>query len=714
MDSQLDQINRLKSIYFPSEVRVDTELFLPLAEKSSTIDCMVGYFTSQFLAELAFSIETFLKKHEKRKLRFVISPHFEPDDLNAIIRAHEQGESLFNYIFPDIDLSSDDLKSKSQEALAYLVYKKKIELKIALRTRGIFHTKCWLFEIDGNDACVHGSSNATKGGLFNNFEQLVLSRAWLSDESYEVCKELRVKFERIWIGQEKDINTVELNEKTLNDIKTRVENCRNGSKSKGLHEIFSELNSYNIQVQESMKTFYKRLIVPAFIDIDRGDFKHQGEAIRAWESASHRGILSIATGGGKTYTSLVAAARMQESIQKLLVVIAVPTKTLMNQWEDDVKQFNIFPLNTIGQPLTKIKSEFNDLIRRLRFNSSGTEVVIITHNLLASGGLSSIFDKASNVAEVLLIADEVHNLGSEASQKGISEIFNHRIGLSATHVRQFDEGGTEFLLNYFGDVVYYFSLEQAIGNCLVPYNYYPHIVYLNADEQEKFEELTYEINKLSYAVNDSGDSPHKKRWETLCRKRRILIESCEAKISELNVILRRIDGKLSRALIFCTDKNPKQLEKANGLLHEYGIKFHQVTQAETSNPKLLNRTLNLFADGSLQVLTSKRVLDEGFNVPQTETAFLLASNTVYRQWIQRLGRILRKSDKTGKEIASLHDFVVFPIPSGSDDLVDKELSALLKSELKRVSYFSELSQNYSDPNGGSRAINKILKITGAL
>lgn len=714
MESNLKKITQMKSIYFPSEVQVDSELFLPLASQASSIDCMVGYFSSGFLSELAVTISTYLNNLDNNNLRFIVSPSLEPSDITEITRALEQGESFFHVLFPDLKLNSKDLKTNSQQALALLIFQKRLDIKIAVKRNGIFHTKCWLFKIENTEACVHGSSNATKGGLFNNFEQLVLSRSWMSSESEEICNELRSKFESIWSDREDDIKTITVNEATFSDISDFIEKTIKDKNNKTIESLLRGLISEEHEEANSTIKSVNSLKVPDYVNFTYGDFKHQGDAVKAWELNSRQGILSIATGGGKTYTSLVAATRLQDEVEKLLIIIAVPTKTLMNQWEGDVKEFNVSPINTMGKGTQSTKAELINAARRLRLSVSKTEVFIITHNLLTQGNLNQFLENVDASISKLLIADEVHNIGSEASQKGLTECFNYRLGLSATHVRQFDEGGTDFLLSYFGDVVCEFSLQEAIGKCLVPYNYYPHFVFLNAEEQEYFEELTYEINKLSFAHDEGKESSMRKRWEALCRKRRTLVESCEGKISELNRLLRASNFDIDRALIFCTDKNPAQLTNVNRILADAKVKFHQITESETSKSKLLQGTLRSFANGDIQVLTSKRVLDEGFNVPQTELAFLLASNTVYRQWIQRLGRILRKSKDTGKTEAHLHDFIVLPVPRNQDTPVDSELHSLLKSELKRVSFFSELSQNYTAQNGGGNAVSKILEMMGAL
>ncbi len=63
--------------------------------------------------------------------------------------------------------------------------------------------------------------------------------------------------------------------------------------------------------------------------------------------------------------------------------------------------------------------------------------------------------------------------------------FTYRLGLSATPIRPHDEEGTEFVLDYFGNIVYELSLEQAIKlGILCEYEYYVYVVTLTDAENE--------------------------------------------------------------------------------------------------------------------------------------------------------------------------------------------------------------------------------------
>ncbi|HLW08405.1 MAG TPA: DEAD/DEAH box helicase family protein [Marinilabiliaceae bacterium] len=703
-----EALDLLPPIFFPSDGNIDKELFTPLASNSSSLDCMVGYFTSGVLSELSHAIAAYLKVENNEPMRFIVSPHLNQNELAAIEAAYESGDEYFSLLFPDDEIKESSLRTYTVAALVHLILSGRLQLKVALKKDGLFHVKSWIFNTVKGKAAVHGSSNATMGGLLKNFEQLALDCAWQNDRSKQVVDTLNTRFEKIWSSKEKDIEILDLNEATIRKIRSIAVDSRDIER---FVKKYSESNKImsNKDMDEEHVFEPQQLKIPDYINYHSGEYSHQGEAVDAWFNNDRKGILSIATGGGKTYTSLIAAALLAEKVGSLFVVIAVPTRALMNQWEGDISEFGLKPINTNGFSASKIRRSIRDSLRNLRLETSKTEVLIVTHYAMLSDAFEENAINSSSV-HTLLVVDELHNIGSAKSQKQFPTHFDSLIGLSATYERQFDQEGTDFLLNTFGNVVYEYGLDRAIGACLVNYNYFAHFVYLSAEEEDEFSDLTYEIRRLSYAANEESGSA-KERWQFLCLKRRALIENAENKVQKLSELLPTNKNEIQKTLIFCTDKAPQQLKDVNSLLVERGVNFHQITDEETSNNRLLKKTIDLFSKDQLQVLTSKRVLDEGFNVPQTETAYLLASNTVVRQWKQRLGRVLRLSKSTGKQFASIHDFVVLPLVEGE---ADSDLKALLDSEYKRVAFFSKYSKNYMDKNGGYEATQELLRLMGAL
>jgi len=693
-------LNEIGNIYFSTEHDLDKELFVPLAVHSNAIKCMAGYFTSGVLRELSQSLICFLSNTDT-DIQFVVSPNLSEQDLNAIKMGIEADENIIPILFPDFELSENLFKLKAVEALGYLIAINRLTLKIAIKNKGLFHTKCWLFETKLGNVAVHGSINATQSAMVENFEQIAVNKSWESDASKKVVDKIDATFKAIWVGSYDGLQTIPINRSSVNYL------LKLYKKSEHREDIrLSLMNELvNITATEDLPSRSPQsLKIPEWLNYTTGNFSHQEKAITAWIKNNGRGILAIATGGGKTLTALVAASLIASKEDGLLVVVAVPTIALLNQWANDVKAFNVEPISTQGSTLGL---QVNNCLRRLRLNNSMSEVMIVTHEGLKSEKLLRLLNKAKNNVPLMLIGDEVHNLGSIGFQSVAPEVFKYRLGLSATFERQFDTDGTQFLLDYFGGVVFEFSLSDAIGVCLVPFDYFVHQVFLDDEEEDEWAELTYKIKRLSYAAELSNGSNEKDLWQALCIKRRRIVESASGKIFLLASNLNGKD-KIQRTLIFCTDKEPKQLKQVNQLLNERKVNFHQITAEETSNKKKLAELIKYFDSGELKVLTSKRVLDEGFNIPQTETAYLLASNTVYRQWIQRLGRVLRQSPATNKKKAVIHDFVV--IPSIKNEGMDSDLNGLIKSELQRIQFFNSLCQNGLEKGGVEDVVEDLLEL----
>ncbi len=623
------------------------------------------------------------------------------EDRTALKEALQTDKNLIPLLFPDFKLDEETLRSEAVKALIYLVASGQLIIKIAAKEEGILHTKCWIFSTESGYASISGSGNATKGGLSTNFEHLNLHRSWTSADAEKVVQNFKERFNTLWVGSYKGIPTYDLNPKTLAFINAMSRSLDGDTTRRSLvKQLATEL-----QDSEHVRSAKQIFTVPDWLNYDEGDFAHQGAAVRAWIQNDYIGILGIATGGGKTLTSLVAASIVSRESNGLLVVIAVPTVALVQQWIDEVRLFGVEAVNGNGKSPEHISKQIRKIKRNLSTSTSFSECIVITHEGLKSDWIREIETSSTNF-RTLLIADEVHNLGSVGFVSNPPDFFDYKLGLSATVERQYDETGTKFLLDYFGGVVFTFSLKDAIGKCLVPYDYCPIEVKLTAQEEDRFIELTAEIRKLAFAKDFADGTPEKEALSRKCMERRRVVESASNKIEAFEELIARKPTALNRSLVFCTDKNSAQIQSVNGVLKKAGIPFHQLTQHETSNRKMLLRTISDFNSGVLKTLTSMRVLDEGFNVPQTENAFLLASNTVRRQWIQRLGRVLRLSPSTGKVSSTIYDFVAMPICDESN--IDFDLRRLLKGEFERITFFSDLSKNPSAAGGGLELAAKIL------
>lgn len=681
------ELNGLKQKWYLPQDKISEQVLIPAAASCKKFDCMSGYFSPAFLRELSHGLAKYLIETDQ-PLRLLISGEISAEDQDIIRKGLSSTELAFSVVQRAFEAEvslADALIKHTKECLAYLVWSGRLEVRVVLMSKGMFHPKQFMF-FDGDDiAVLSGSANATGHGLGANVEQLFLQRSWKNSEEAESCRSDIEFFDSYWQSKHpiEDSITVDLPEALKKNL---LEKSYLGHEVIPTYDAYKRaLNLANVAKEEIRKPVFE---IPPWLVWESGDFKHQGEAVMAWEDANHTGILAMATGSGKTLTSLIAAQRLSDNQDKLLIVIAVPKIVLIKQWESEVLLFGLQPYAQDSQSASHHLREVDRRIHNLELGMSRVEIVIITLNLLNHPKMQELLTRNSKI--VLLIADEMHNLGTEKFIKAPPNV-KYKLGLSATPRRQYDDEGSDALFDYFGAVVFEFSLEQAIGVCLVPYDYFIHEVQLTEKEMEKYVELSAEIRQRMAKIGGWEKSQGDAGLQRLLEKRARILESAEKKIDKLKSLLEA-EGpdKVKHTLIYCTDKDPEQLQKVNLMLRELNIRFHQITDEESGDREKVKEILEQFKMGNLAVLTAKRILDEGFNIPEIATAYVLASNTVERQWTQRRGRVLRICKAINKEYATIHDFVAVP-PAGLQG--DPDAARIIERELKRANEFARICRN---------------------
>ncbi len=411
----------------------------------------------------------------------------------------------------------------------------------------------------------------------------------------------------------------------------------------------------------------------------------------------------MATGTGKTVTALQAASKVADFVeQRFLLVIAVPYQHLVDQWAADLKDFGVQPVLAYQsrrnwQPrLERELLELNNAVRDIA-------VVVTTHRTLSGAATQQTLKRS--VGQSMLIADEVHHMGATDAQKGLLDEFRFRLGLSATPERWYDEDGTRVLNSYFGGTVFDYGLKNAIdGGALYEYYYIPHIVELEADEMEEYMRLTRKIGRLMGKAGGADavleDNP---ALQTALFKRARLIGTARQKLDLLVDLFAKVDNP-EHTLVYCSDGSlgvdedgERHVDETTKMLRDVcDLTVDRFTARE--NQAKREALLTDFERGEIDVLTSIRCLDEGVDIPATRTAYILASTSNPRQYVQRRGRILRQDE--GKQFAVIHDFITIPDTGQHPEmLTDEEYAAerkLIENELDRVSMFAECARNHPD------------------
>ncbi len=699
-------ISNAQPLYFLPKDPVIQEVLIPALQAGRSVDLMMGYFSSGSFAEIAPGLATFLR-NSNAPMRMVVSPFLTEDDFEALAKSDEELRNLAERVLIEDVPDQDVIVHHTLECFAWLITQERLVIKMAVLREALFHPKVWLFEDGENRAALHGSTNFTKSGLSKNREQLTLSRDWKGDEAVFHIDRLREEFNILWSGGDENCTVVPLSDAVERKIVKRYK-TNDMPDERIITEIWQK--AHELSQSFIVDTAHKdELRIPDYLVYETGDFAHQGQAVKAWAESGCRGILEMATGAGKTITSMICATKLQDEVDGLFVVVSAPYRPLIEQWCGEIQEFGVYPINltTVGGP-EKRDREIKQASRRLRTGTSRVEVLVTSNDTLCTERFVNSIARVQ--AAKLLIADECHNLGAESFISNPPDVFDFRLGLSATPIRQYDEEGTAALIAYFGDVCFSFTLEQAIGKCLTEYDYHAHFVELTDDEMGEWKILTAQIGAHAWKLgSDQNDS----YLDNLLRLRRLVLETASGKLDTLADILDAEGPRTLRfTLVYATDKKPEQLKQVNRLLQDRGVLFRQLTHEETKSRKGTQKILSSFQNGQLRVLTAKRVLDEGVNIPQIKLAFLLASTTVRRQWVQRRGRLLRRCKEIGKTHAVIHDFVVLPPRTSSLTIesLDKDARKLVRSELERVWEFARLSRNGPLKGGPYEAVQRLQEL----
>jgi superfamily II DNA or RNA helicase len=699
---------RTRPIYFLPDDDFNDDVLIDGLRRATAFDCMVGYFDSGAMADLAPGLSSYLAR-ETAPVRLVISPNVSEADFVALRDGTVQPEEILEKRLIEVigsrSLTENALAYHTLLCLAYLLGTRRVTIKVALVPGGLFHPKVWIFRQGGDLVVAHGSSNMTGAGIRRNVEQIAVNRSWARPPESDVAGELVEFFSAVWSGRATqrfpDVTVVDLPDAVRDELLKL--SPRTPPSEDDFQGIRPRLRRGHQSPNENAQAPTKREFgIPEGISLDTGPFKHQGQAIAAWEAADRHGILAMATGSGKTITALAAATRLSQTAGRgLLVVIAAPQLPLVSMWNEEVADFGGHPLSLArGSAASKLKT-IEGAIRRLGLGATRVELIVMTHDALVDQRFQAALAKAT--VPRLLIGDEVHRLGRPEFLQRPPDFFEYRLGLSATPERQYDPDGSAALESYFGPPVFEFGLHQAIGVCLVPFDYYVHVVQLEPDEIAEWRRLTERMVKLLRS-SDPDDEDISQAIKLIRIKRRRILEVARRKLPALEQELRDRGQSVKATLVYATDKAPAQLDAVHDILRSCGLTYHQVTQTETSTGRLADKVIAEFAQGLTQVLTAKRVLDEGLNVPGIRCAFVLASTTVERQWVQRLGRVLRLDPTSGKTHAEYHDFVALPAP---EDGRDEDARRMIKDEMTRIRFFGQHARNAGGPGAWLATVNQI-------
>ena len=716
--------------YRPGEYNSPEKFFNDCLENSKEFDLQLGYFNSATISVLADGFATFISNGGR--MRLVINHIVSEEDKEAISKGVHGGVidcfDLTN--FETLRKTFDEYQQQFFECLAFLIYNKRIDIRIIKprNKKGISHTKSGQFRDGDSVTSFTGSANFTISGLFNNLEEITIYRSDSIDKMVQNrIQSQREEFDSIMNGKKKNIEYL-----SPDNLISAIQSSFNDKDIEELLDVEKKLRKIKEEKAIRERQERKGVFCEDIVDIKprfpypSGPRDYQKTAFENWKNNGQKGLFAMATGTGKTITSLNCLFEIYQRKGYYKAIILVPTITLVNQWEQECRKFQF-------ANITKVYSKnltWRDEVERILFNEKyktdrEPEVSYIIISTYASYSREKVFNVLNGFDKVrlLLIADECHNMGSGSLVKRLKEIpYYRRIGLSATPERQFDDEGNKKLNKFFGSEEHYtyeYSMEEAIKNgVLCKYMYYPHLVRLTPDEMEAYVELSEKIAKYFNYNTETFDHIDDVLKMLLLTRKRIVHKAVNKLEAFKSIIEKRFEekGNLKYTLVYVPEGNKPDyvgaqddfdgkeiIDDDNDAEHLINIYTQAVTEVDdhvtvrkfVSGQKDRDVILYDFAEGKLQVLTSMKCLDEGVDVPRSELAIFCSSTGNPRQFIQRRGRVLRTHPD--KKMAELHDLVVLPEVNPYSDSYRMEQS-LVRSELLRVRNFANLSENpsYSD------------------
>lgn len=696
----------LKSVYRSGDQNLFTELYLPILKIAVSYDRAVGFFSAATLESNLQGISQIVKSNGK--IRLIIGHPLEEKEFEAVKQGYELRSLVENLDEKLISIlnTTPGHANTSIKILISLIASSRLEIKYALRKKGMYHEKIGIVrDFEGNKVAFHGSANETIYGLSEgyNAESVSVFKSWNPEIYKEYGQRYEDGFEALWRGEQLNTMTLSVPSETYETI----------SKLSVGKEAFTDEEKY-VKYGELYNNFFNvdhPINIPFVPENINGKtfaiYGHQRKAIQSWISNAYKGILQLSTGSGKTITSIYALTKVYEKRKRAklntVLIVSVPYQELAKQWVDNLQEFNIYPVKC-WRSKSEWHSDLKNNITDLKMGVKDFFAIVVVNRTMENNEFKIQLEKI-NRDEKFFIGDECHNHGSSITNSSLPDAY-YRLGLSATPFRaDNDEVDSLFpneaktrILDYYKTIAAEYSLGDAINDgVLCEYNYHIIPVYLDEAEEEEYEYLSKEIGKLISGAASEKNSSSSGKFTALCGKRSRLLGGAKGKLVALRELLRGYPmADRKHSLFYCGEGsylleeddlyNSKIIESVSKELNLAGWVASQFTSNENHAERSL--IMDNFIAGSIDALVSMKVLDEGVDVPVCNKAFILSSTRNPRQYIQRRGRVLRKS--LGKEYADIYDFVILPRNNSLSS------QSLRRAELGRIDDFILLARNRFD------------------
>ena len=694
----------IKTEYRSGKSDVIKDFYIPVLSRAVKYKRAVGFFSSTALIQIAKGISEMVVNGGH--IQLIASPRLSEEDILAIQKGYESREQIVtNAIMREFKEPTSYFESERLNMLATLIAVGKLDIKIAFthgrNQLGIYHEKMGLvYDADNNIIAFSGSTNESETAFVDNYEVMDVYCSWQSTFEEKKVAQKELAFHMLWTNADSHVTIMDFPEIA---VKKLLEYKR--------EKVDSQVDALECSLREREVESVAKNVFRVPSDVSFDDHPYQLEAIHNWMESDGQGIFDMATGAGKTFTALGALSALSEKLKDNIgVIILCPYQHLVEQWVEDIKRFNVTPL--ICYSKYDWKKKFKLTISDYKLGVIKNFCAIMVNASYSTDYVQDILRAAKG--NLCIVVDEAHNFGAKRLQKCMLENFKYRLALSATLERHHDEEGTQSLYNYFKKVCITFTLEDAIKQgFLTPYYYHPVVVNLEPDELHEYTELTEKI--INILRKNPGDELPKSA-EMLLIKRSRIIAGARNKLRVLEELMEDYKHD-NNILVYCgatkvfadreddyDEDDARQIERVVDILgNKLNMRVSMFTSKEDAQER--ERIKDSFAEGHLlQALVAIKCLDEGVNIPGIRTAFIMASSTNPKEYVQRRGRVLRRAK--GKQFAVIYDFITLPRSLDSTEKignVDCEV-ALFKREKERLDDFVRLCEN---PSESYKLVDKI-------
>ena len=647
------------------------EFYIPVLSQSTRYFRIAGFFSSSSLSVAMQGVEAMVNNGGTMKM--LVSPELSEEDYDILKKSAFSDTSV---IYKDFKL--DDINKNDHLGLfAWLLANNKLEIKIVVNKKirnSLFHQKIGLMvDNDNNMISFSGSVNETAQAWLNNIEEFKTFKSWIDGQCEYLQDDLK-KFDQYWNNSKEHAIVYDIPSALKKEIIKR--------KPKDIDDL------------DIMRDYVKKEKKHTSL---LSLFPHQQEAVYAWKKNNKRILMEMATGTGKTRTALGCLCELLEKDIPFLTIVATPQGTLSRQWMKDVEDLKITVdyQKIIDGSNSKWASDLEKLILDLSFGLYKNGIVYTTHATCSDNKFINIIENNKSNLKILFICDEVHGIGSAKQKNALLELYDYRIGLSATPERMFDDGGTSLIREYFGNKSYEFTIYQALHTVnpitgkpfLNHFLYLPVFVDLTNEEMEKYKKISRNISYLK-----SKDDCDKIALNIQYTKRAKILKNAKNKFEDYKRVINELqeNGRINDTITFLTENQMPDVMK---YLAEQGIVREKVTEEESATRKVtadgLTERQNIirnFKNGSCQMLLGLKCLDEGIDIPNARIAILLANSTNPREYIQRVGRVIRQSPN--KKISIIYDLIVAPNDGTESSIY------ILEKEARRANVIAQNAENY--------------------